>query len=116
MKHRLYPVAVAALPLVAAQGQTADDIGVGDILVYVLIGAVVGIIARVLVPGTGGMSWVLTLVLGIIGAVVGGYLWRAIFGDTAGPEWIGSILLAALLVWLVTRMGVYGRGPNRRAL
>jgi uncharacterized membrane protein YeaQ/YmgE (transglycosylase-associated protein family) len=120
MRDRMELASFAALPLILAQNGGGRggglDLDLGDILLYIVIGAVIGIIARIIVPGTGGMSWVLTIVLGIIGALVGGYLWRLVFGDTGGVEWIGSILVAALLVWIVSRMGAYGRGPRRRAL
>jgi uncharacterized membrane protein YeaQ/YmgE (transglycosylase-associated protein family) len=118
MRNRLMGIALASLPLVAAQAQGGGDdgIGLGDILVYILVGAVIGILARVIVPGTGGMGWILTIVIGVIGAVLGGYLWRLVFADTEGVEWIGSIVVAAILVWLVTRMGAYGRRSGGRAL
>jgi uncharacterized membrane protein YeaQ/YmgE (transglycosylase-associated protein family) len=117
MRNRLDVATFAALPLILAQNGGGDDgIDLGTILLYIVVGAVVGIVARLLIPGTGGMSWILTLVIGIVGAVVGGYLWEAIFGQQEGIAWIGSIIVAALLVWIVTRMGAYGRRPRRRGL
>jgi uncharacterized membrane protein YeaQ/YmgE (transglycosylase-associated protein family) len=117
MRRATEVTTLAALPLILAQNGGGDDgIGIGTILLYIVVGAVVGIIARLLIPGTGGMSWLLTLVIGIVGAVLGGYLWEAIFGQQEGIAWIGSIIVAALLVWIVTRMGAYGRRPRRRAL
>jgi uncharacterized membrane protein YeaQ/YmgE (transglycosylase-associated protein family) len=101
---------LAALPFIMAQGGGGDggdqfDLSLGSILLYVLIGAVIGIIARIIIPGTGGMSWVLTIVVGIIGAVVGGWLAGAVFEETEGVDWIASILVAAILVFIVARMG-----------
>jgi uncharacterized membrane protein YeaQ/YmgE (transglycosylase-associated protein family) len=113
MRSRVEMSGLAVLPMVLAQAENGDGIGLGTILWYVLVGLIVGIIARLLIPGTGGMSWVLTIVLGVVGAVLGGYLWEAVFGDQEGIAWIGSIIVAALLVWLVTRMGAYGRRPRR---
>lgn len=77
----------------------------GTLLLYILIGLVVGAFARLVVPNTGGMSWVMTIVLGIVGALVGGYLAGAIWADTAGVDWIASVLVAAILVFVATRMG-----------
>ena len=100
---------IAALPFIMAQGGgdggDGFDLSLGSILLYVLIGAVIGIIARLIIPGTGGMSWVLTIVVGIIGAVVGGWLAGAVFEETEGVDWIASILVAAILVFIVARMG-----------
>jgi uncharacterized membrane protein YeaQ/YmgE (transglycosylase-associated protein family) len=116
MRNRLEASSLAVLPLILAQdgGGGGLDLDLGTILLYVLVGAVIGIVARLLIPGTGGMSWVLTLIIGIVGALLGGYLWEAIFGEQEGIAWIGSIIVAALLVWLVTRMGAYGRTTRRR--
>ena len=117
MRNRLEIASFALLPVILAQNGGGDDgFGIGTILLYIVVGAVVGIVARLLIPGTGGMSWLLTLVIGIVGAVIGGYLWEAVFGEQEGIAWIGSIIVAALLVWLVTRMGTYGRRPRGRAL
>lgn len=92
------------------------EITVGSILLYVLVGAVVGVVARLIIPGTGGMSWVLTLVVGVIGAVLGGWLAGAVFEETRGVDWIASILVAAILVWIVARMGAGGRYRSRSTL
>ena len=48
-----------------------------------------------------------TILIGIVGAVVGGYLWTAIFGnDQEGVAWIGSILVAMGLLFLYRKMTV----------
>ncbi|MGH8925103.1 MAG: GlsB/YeaQ/YmgE family stress response membrane protein [Acidimicrobiia bacterium] len=91
--------------LVLAQDVGGGDFDLGTIFLYILIGLVVGALARLVVPNTGGMSLVLTIVLGIIGALVGGYLAGAVWADTAGVDWIASILVAAILVFIASRMG-----------
>jgi uncharacterized membrane protein YeaQ/YmgE (transglycosylase-associated protein family) len=102
--HRLALAGLAALPLVAQRGDRGD-IDIQSILGYIVIGAIIGIIARLLVPGTSGMGLLVTIVVGIIGAVIGGWLAGAVFEETEGVDWIASILVAALLVWLVSRAG-----------
>jgi uncharacterized membrane protein YeaQ/YmgE (transglycosylase-associated protein family) len=104
---RLALVGLAAMPLVAANGRIGVD--VASIIGYIVVGAVVGIVARLLIPGTGGMGFLATIVVGIIGAVIGGWLAGAVFEETAGVDWIASILVAALLVWIVTRAGFGSR-------
>lgn len=78
----------------------ASDIGVGDIVVYVIAGAIIGALARLLVPGKQSMSVAITIGLGIVAAVIGGYLWNAVFPDNDGVAWIGSIVVAVVLVLL----------------
>ena len=103
--ERLPLVGLAAMPLVAQRGGGGGDVDIQSILGYIVVGAVIGVIARLLVPNTGGMSWVLTIVVGIVGAVIGGYLAGAVFEETGGVDWIASVLVAAILVWIVARMG-----------
>ena len=75
-----------------------------EILLYILVGLVVGVLARLLMPGRDPIGIIGTIVVGIVGAVIGGYLWRAVFGNTEDIEWIGSIIVAMLLLWIYRRM------------
>lgn len=74
------------------------------ILWTILIGFVAGIIARFIVPGPGGPSgFILTTILGIVGAVVATFLGQALGWYTAGEGagLIGAVVGAVivLLVW-----------------
>ena len=67
--------ALAAVPLVAAKGDTFRlDTDIGSILGYILVGLIVGLLARVLVPGRDPVGLLGTLVIGVVGAVLGGWL------------------------------------------
>ena len=81
-----------------------------SILLWIVFGAVVGIIARFLVPGRDPMGWVGTIVLGIVGSFVGGFLAQLLFtGNASLPPptagWIGSIIgaIVVLLIWRYTQ-------------
>ncbi len=89
---------LAATQLLAAVGDKGNDITVGSILMYVVIGAIVGVLARFLVPGSDPMGIIGTIVLGILGAVIGGWAAGAIFPETNGVDWIASIVAAVVLV------------------
>ena len=78
-------------------------VGVVDVIVYVIAGLVIGAVARLLLPGKQEMSVVATIVLGVVAAVVGGYLWEALFPDNDGIAWIGSIIVAIVLLILYNR-------------
>lgn len=80
-----------------------------SILSWVVCGLVVGIVARFLVPGRQSMSLPMTILLGIVGALVGGFLYSLVRGPSVEPfslashnwyGWIVSILGAMLLVWM----------------
>lgn len=95
---------------VLAQEKADGDVDLGSILLYILVGAVVGVIARFLVPGDDPLGVIGTIVLGIVGALIGGWLAGAVFEDTAGVDWIASILVAVGLVLLVR---MFRRGDVR---
>jgi uncharacterized membrane protein YeaQ/YmgE (transglycosylase-associated protein family) len=96
--------ALAAVPLVAAKGDTLRiDTDIGSILGYILVGLIVGLLARMLVPGRDPIGLLGTLVIGVVGAVLGGWLAGAFFQETSGVDWLASIGVAVLLVLLVRR-------------
>jgi uncharacterized membrane protein YeaQ/YmgE (transglycosylase-associated protein family) len=79
-------------------------VDIGSILGLIIVGLIAGAIARFVVPGPDPMGWIGTIVLGIVGSFVGGFLANLIFGGTVALSpagWIGSILgaIIALLVW-----------------
>src|SRR6266511_2678342 len=102
--------ALVAVPLVAAKGDSIRlDADIGSILGYVLVGLIVGLLARMLVPGRDPIGLLGTLAIGVVGAVLGGWLAGAFFKETAGVDWLASIGVAVLLVLLVRS------GSRRRA-
>ena len=79
------------------------------IIGLVVAGLVIGILARLLMPGRDPIGILGTIAVGIVGAVVGGYLWRAALGDGEDYEIIGGVLFAMVLLYLYRRVAV-GRG------
>ncbi len=74
---------------------------------WAVFGTIVGVVARFLMPGRDPMSWVMTIVLGIVGSFVGGYLGQILFqGSAALPPpsagWVGSVI-GALVVLAIYR-------------
>jgi uncharacterized membrane protein YeaQ/YmgE (transglycosylase-associated protein family) len=90
-----------------------------EIIGFIILGAVAGFLARLIVPGRDPMGVLATVLLGIVGAFVGGFLADAIFDDEA-VGWFGATVGAVLvlLVWNATvakrNRGV--RGMGRRAM
>ena len=88
---------------------------IGGIVLALLIGLVAGLIARAVVPGKQDLGIVATIVLGLIGSVVGNLLASLIFRGQAEFDlggWWASILGAILV--LAVYVSVAGRG--RRAV
>jgi len=80
------------------------DIAGTSILGWIVFGLIVGALARFLIPGRDPMGWVATILLGIMGSVVGGLLAYALKLGTepyAPASWVMSVLgaIAALLVY-----------------
>lgn len=78
---------------------------IGTLLSWAVFGLVIGAIARFLYPGRQPMSMLMTMVLGVIGSFVGGFI-SYLFGydpqDGAlqGAGWIMSIIGAIVVVWI----------------
>ena len=69
------------------------------ILSWILFGLVVGVIAKLLMPGRDPGGFIVTILLGVAGALFGGFIGRAmgLYGENQGASWIMSILGAILL-------------------
>ena len=76
------------------------------ILSWILFGLVIGIIAKLLMPGKDPGGFIITILLGIAGAVLGGFVGRAMgfYGENESAGWIISILGAILLLGLYRMM------------
>lgn len=81
-------------------------------LSLILFGLVVGVIAKLLMPGRDPGGFIVTILLGIVGAVLGGYIGRLMgfYGPNEGAGFfmalLGSILLLALYRVAVGRRSV----------
>jgi uncharacterized membrane protein YeaQ/YmgE (transglycosylase-associated protein family) len=91
---------------------------IGAILVWLIIGLVIGALAHLLVPGRNRIGILLTLVFGLVGAFLGGFITAAILG--AGHliiSFIVSVVVAAILIAFVShpsnRRYVHGRRRRR---
>ena len=80
------------------------------ILWTILIGFVAGLIARALMPGPNPMGFILTAVLGVVGAVVANFLGRTLgwYGEGEGAGLIASVIGALIVLF------VYGLVTKRR--
>ena len=72
----------------------------------IIVGLVVGALARFVLPGEQKMGWILTCLLGIAGSFIAGYVGQALgwyaVGETAG--WIASVVGAAVLLFVVGKL------------
>jgi uncharacterized membrane protein YeaQ/YmgE (transglycosylase-associated protein family) len=72
-------------------------VSVGTIVVWVVIGLIAGILAKWVMPGPDPGGAVVTALIGIVGAFIGGWVLNLLgFAGSAGSFSLGSILTATL--------------------
>jgi uncharacterized membrane protein YeaQ/YmgE (transglycosylase-associated protein family) len=76
------------------------------ILGWIVLGLIAGAIAKLILPGRQGGGWIVTLLLGVVGALLGGWLGSVLFNVSLEDFWslqtwllaiAGSIIV--LLIW-----------------
>ena len=86
---------------------------------FIVAGLVIGLLARLLLPGRQRIGLLWTLVLGVVGSVIGGTIANLIgTGDVMELNVIGFVVAVAAAVGLLAvaeRAGI-GAGPDRRRL
>jgi uncharacterized membrane protein YeaQ/YmgE (transglycosylase-associated protein family) len=82
----------------------------------IVVGLIVGALARFVLPGEQKMGWILTTVLGIAGSVGAGYVGQAMgwYQSGQGAGWIASVVGAAVLLFVVQKVrgGAGGSTPS----
>lgn len=80
------------------------------ILVWIVFGLIAGALARWIMPGRQGGGWILSIVLGIVGAVVGGWIGTMLgFGQVTGFDLrslavaVGGALVVLVVYNAITR-------------
>ncbi|WP_159613272.1 GlsB/YeaQ/YmgE family stress response membrane protein [Glutamicibacter sp. JC586] len=81
------------------------------IIGWIVLGLIAGAIAKAIKPGEQGGGWLATLLLGIVGALVGGWIGSAVFDVGINQFWslstwllaIGGSLVVLVLWGLLTR-------------
>jgi uncharacterized membrane protein YeaQ/YmgE (transglycosylase-associated protein family) len=81
-----------------------------DIILMIIFGLVVGVIAKLLMPGKDPGGIIVTIVIGVLGSLVGGFLFNAI-GIGSGERYAGLIgsVIGAILLLIIYRMIVRRR-------
>lgn len=81
------------------------------ILTWIVFGLIAGAIAKLIMPGNDPGGWIVTILLGIVGAVVGGFIGSQLFGvDVSGFNFQSLIIavLGSIILLIIYRL-VAGR-------
>lgn len=81
------------------------------ILGWIVLGLVAGAIAKLILPGKQAGGWIITLVLGVVGALLGGFLGSVLFNVGLEDFWslqtwllaIGGAIIVLLIWGLITK-------------
>lgn len=88
------------------------------IIAFIILGLLAGIIAKAILPGSDPGGLIITAIIGIVGALLGGFLASVLFGAHPLDEffdistWITAIVGSIIL--LAIYRAVVGRGGRRR--
>ena len=86
-------------------------------LAFLILGLIAGAIAKLILPGKQGGGWFITLLLGVVGALLGGWIGSLIFGRGLTEFWdLGTWLMAiagSIIVLLI--YGLITRGSRTSA-
>jgi uncharacterized membrane protein YeaQ/YmgE (transglycosylase-associated protein family) len=89
------------------------------VIVLIIIGLIVGLIARLLVPGRDNIGLIGTILLGIVGSFVGGFLWEFVEYHKIETHHFRTVgifgsIIGAIVVLLLLRVTGLERGHRRR--
>jgi uncharacterized membrane protein YeaQ/YmgE (transglycosylase-associated protein family) len=86
---------------------------VGTLVGGLIAGIIIGPLARLVLPGKQNISVAMTIVIGAIGAILGGFLYTWLGGtETDGIDWIKHAIQVAVAAAVVL---LYGGMQSRRA-
>jgi uncharacterized membrane protein YeaQ/YmgE (transglycosylase-associated protein family) len=83
-----------------------DQGGTMAILGWIVFGLIVGIVAKLLMPGRDPGGFIVTMLLGVVGAMIGGFIGRAMgfYGPNQGAGFLMSVLGAILVLFIYRRL------------
>ncbi len=86
-------------------------------LAFLLLGLIAGAIAKAILPGKQGGGWIITLILGVVGALLGGWLGGLLFGVDLQEFWSIQTWLVAIVGSIIVLLlyGLFTRNSRKTA-
>ena len=88
------------------------------IIAFIILGLLAGLIAKAIMPGRDPGGYIVTTVIGVVGALVGGFLAAALFGAHPLDEffdistWLTAIVGSVILLWIYRVVVDRSAGPR----
>ena len=89
---------------------------IGFLIGLVIVGLIAGLLARALVPGDDSMGIGATILLGIVGSFVGGFLVDVLFRSDAEDRGLSPAGIIGSIVGAIVVLLIYNAMADRRAL
>ncbi len=84
-----------------------------SVIAWIILGLIAGSLAKLIMPGRDPGGFIVTILLGIAGALVGGFLWNVLTGNNSyGDLDIGGIIIA--VIGSLILLGLYRALVGRR--
>ena len=84
------------------------------IIGLIIIGLIAGLIARAVIPGKQSIGILMTIVLGIVGSFVGGFLGFLIFGSDPAEGFLQPAGIIGSIIGAIIVLGIYVAVTRRR--
>ena len=88
------------------------------IIAFIILGLCAGLIAKAIMPGSDPGGYIVTAIIGVVGALVGGFLAAALFGAHPLDEffdistWLTAIVGSIILLWIYRVVVDRGHGNH----
>ncbi len=86
----------------------------GFIVMLIIVGLIAGFVARAVVPGNDSMSIGATIVLGIVGSFLGGFLADVLFRSDAEDAGLGPAGIVGSIIGAIIALLIYNAATGRR--
>lgn len=85
------------------------------VISFLIFGLVAGIVARLILPGKQPGGWIATLILGVVGAFLGGFIGSLVFHADFGTWSLANFILSVVgaIIVLLVYGAITGRGTRR---
>jgi uncharacterized membrane protein YeaQ/YmgE (transglycosylase-associated protein family) len=83
-----------------------------SLIVWLVVGFIAGYLAKLIMPGPDGGGILATIVLGVVGAIVGGWLGRSFF-DTAAGDGFSIMGLVFAIIGALVVLAIYRLATGR---
>ena len=88
-------------------------------VITIIVGLLVGLVARFLLPGRDPIGIIGTMLIGVAGVLIGTWLWEEVLfknnNDNEGFAIFAGVVVTMIILWVIRKMS-YGRAGRRAAI